>query len=146
MLGQLASIIAWSEKEKDQNIDIFFRTKGGEVEVADTMIRLINGANDKKIYFHFLIEEVCSSAGILILARANRVSAKQNAIFEWHYESNPSLSEEEIVIRAKEKAQYLSLRSRNATKPEVFLELMANKKVLNAEDMKKLGLVHKITP
>lgn len=146
MLEIFAGIVVISEKEKKTPL-VVFRTKGGLVSSASTIINVIKRSG---LGVDFLIEEEASSAGILILSAGRKVFAKKKAIFQWHHHRYPAglnkISQEEIEWFDWSKAVYLSSVAHKGLEPQFFFDLMTNNKILVAEEMEEIGLVHKIIP
>jgi ATP-dependent protease ClpP protease subunit len=146
MLVLFASIIVISQKEKEVPL-VVFRTKGGLVNMARKIITLVDNF---KPGLDFLVEEEASSAGILILPAGRKVFAKERAMFQWHLQKpdprDIGISQKEYDKGDWSKAEYFADRSFTNTKPQVFFDLMVNKKLLYAEEMKNLGIVHEIIP
>ncbi len=146
MLVLFASIVVIAEKEKTCPL-VSFRTRGGLVSSAHKMINLLDCF---KLGLDFLVEEEVSSAGILILPASRKVFAKERAIFQWHLQTpgpkDQWMTKKECDAGDWSKAKYLSERSFNKTKPQVFFDLMVNEKLLHAKEMKEIGIVHEIIP
>lgn len=146
MLVNFASIIVISEKEKENIPLVIFRTKGGLVNAAGVIINLIDNCRG----IDFLVEEEVSSAGILILPAGRKVFAKERAIFQWHLQipdpRDKGISQKEYDEGDWSKAEYFAERSLTKTKPQVFFDLMVNKKLLYADKMQEIGIVHEIIP
>ena len=146
MLVLFASIVVISEKEKKAPL-VVFRTKGGLVNSAHKIVNLLDKFT---LGFDFLVEEEVSSAGILILPAGRKVFAKEGAIFQWHLQI-PDPRDKGITKKKYDeidwsKAEYFSDRSFNKTKPQVFFDLMVNEKLLYADEMQNIGIVHEIIP
>lgn len=146
MLVLFASIVVISEKEKEAPL-VVLRTKGGLVNMASQIINLIDNL---KPGLDFLVEEEASSAGILILSAGRKVFAKERAMFQWHLQKpdpqDRGISQEKYNKGDWSKAEYFSDRSFNKTKPQVFFDLMVNEKLLYADKMQEIGIVHEIIP
>ena len=142
MVGLFAGILAILATRKENEALVRFRTRGGDVGCPSQIINILN---NKNFEIDFLIEEEVSSAGVLILPSAKKVYAKRCARFQWHHQiPYMTMSQLEIEKADWTKAEYLS--SKTGLNPETYFKLMAEKKLLLAEEMKNIGLIHEIIP
>lgn len=143
MLSLFASIVSVLLVKKQDSGLVRFRTNGGDLEHASKIINLLE---DVPVVVDFLVEKEVSSAGILILPSAGVVSAKRCARFQWHHQvpKNCIMSMSEIQKADWTKAEYIA--SKTGLSPDTYFKLMDEGRLVLADEMVKLGLVHEIIP
>ncbi len=143
MLSLFASIVSVLIVKKQERGLVRFRTNGGDLEYASKIINLLE---DVPVAVDFFVEEEVSSAGILILPSGGIVYANRCARFQWHHQEpkNCLMSKSEIQKADWTKAEHLS--SKTGLSPDIYFKLMDEGRLVLADEMARIGLVHEIIP